>query len=167
MLGSLDHLSGGRVAWNVVASTSTLEARNFGMDEMPGRAQRYDRADEVLEACCALRDSWEDGALLLDKQAGAFADPAKIHYANYAGQWIKSRGPLTTPRSPQGHPGDHAGRQLLKRWPRFRGAVGRDHLHPAAPKIGHAGFLRRLQTPHARAGPAPGGLHDFCRRSTW
>ena len=104
MLASLDHLSAGRVAWNVVASTSTLEARNFGLDSMPGRAERYDRADEVLEACCALWDSWEDGALLLDKASGAFADPAKIHYADYAGRWIKSRGPLTTPRSPQGHP---------------------------------------------------------------
>ncbi len=122
MLGTLDHLSGGRVAWNVVASTSTLEARNFGQDEMPGRAQRYDRADEVLEACFALWDSWEDGALLLDKQSGAFADPAKIHYANYAGRWIKTRGPLTTPRSPQGRPvimqagSSDRGRDFGARW---------------------------------------------------
>jgi FMN-dependent oxidoreductase (nitrilotriacetate monooxygenase family) len=104
MLSSLDHLSGGRAAWNVVASTSTLEARNFGFDEMPGRAERYDRADEVLEACFALWDSWEPGALLGDKTTGAFADPAKVHYVDYAGKWIRTRGPLTTPRSPQGHP---------------------------------------------------------------
>ncbi len=122
MLGTLDHLSAGRVAWNVVASTSTLEARNFGMEEMPGRAQRYDRADEVLEACFALWDSWEEGALLLDKKSGAFADPAKIHYANYAGKWIKSRGPLTVPRSPQGHPvimqagSSDRGREFGARW---------------------------------------------------
>jgi FMN-dependent oxidoreductase (nitrilotriacetate monooxygenase family) len=122
MLGTLDHLSAGRVAWNVVASTSTLEARNFGMAEMPGRAERYERADEVLEACFALWDSWEEGALLLDKAAGAFADPAKIHYANYAGKWIKSRGPLTVPRSPQGHPvimqagSSDRGREFGARW---------------------------------------------------
>ncbi len=122
MLASLDHLSAGRVAWNVVASTSTLEARNFGMDAMPGRAQRYDRADEVLEACCALWDSWEDGALLLDRAGGAFADPSKIHYADYAGQWIKTRGPLTTPRSPQGRPvimqagSSDRGREFGARW---------------------------------------------------
>ncbi len=122
MLGSLDHLSGGRAAWNVVASTSTLEARNFGLDEMPGRSQRYDRADEVLEACCALWDSWEDGALLLDKASGAFADPAKIHYADYAGKWVRSRGPLTTPRSPQGRPvimqagSSDRGRDFGARW---------------------------------------------------
>ena len=122
MLGSLDHLSGGRAAWNVVASTSTLEARNFGMDEMPGRSRRYDRADEVLEACCALWNSWEEGALLFDKASGAFADPAKIHYADYAGQWVRSRGPLTTPRSPQGRPvimqagSSDRGRDFGARW---------------------------------------------------
>lgn len=122
MLGSLDHLSGGRAAWNVVASTSTLEARNFGMEEMPGRAQRYDRADEVLEACGALWDSWEEGALLFDKASGAFADPAKIHYADYAGKWVRSRGPLTTPRSPQGRPvimqagSSDRGRDFGARW---------------------------------------------------
>ncbi len=122
MLGSLDHLSGGRAAWNVVASTSTLEARNFGMEEMPGRAQRYDRADEVLEACGALWDSWEEGALLLDKASGAFADPAKIHYADYAGKWVRTRGPLTTPRSPQGRPvimqagSSDRGRDFGARW---------------------------------------------------
>ena len=122
MLASLDHLSAGRVAWNVVASTSTLEARNFGMDSMPGRAQRYDRADEVLEACFALWDSWEDGALVLDRASGTFADPAKIHYVDYAGQWIRTRGPLTTPRSPQGHPvimqagSSDRGRDFGARW---------------------------------------------------
>ena len=122
MFGTLDHLCGGRAAWNVVASTSTLEAQNFGLAEMPGRAERYDRADEVLEACFALWDTWEDGALLLDKASGAFADPAKIHYANYDGQWVKTRGPLTTPRSPQGHPvimqagSSERGRDFGARW---------------------------------------------------
>ena len=122
MLGSLDHLSGGRAAWNVVASTSTLEARNFGLEEMPGRLQRYDRADEVLEACFALWDSWEPGALVLDQANGVFADPAKLHYADYAGRWIKTRGPLTTPRSPQGRPvimqagSSERGREFGARW---------------------------------------------------
>lgn len=122
MLATLDHLSAGRVAWNVVASTSTLEARNFGMDEMPGRTSRYDRADEVLEACFGLWDSWQEGALLLDKEAGAFADPARIRYVDYAGKWVRTRGPLTTPRSPQGHPvimqagSSERGRDFGARW---------------------------------------------------
>lgn len=122
MLSTLDHLSGGRAAWNVVASTSTLEARNFGMNEMPSRSSRYDRADEVLEACCALWDSWEDGALLLDRASGVFADPRRIHYTNYEGRWIRSRGPLTTPRCPQGRPvimqagSSDRGREFGARW---------------------------------------------------
>ncbi len=122
MLATLDHVSAGRAAWNVVASTSTLEARNFGLEEMPGRAQRYDRADEVLEACCALWDSWDEGALVVDKAAGLFADPARLHYADYAGRWVRSRGPLTTPRSPQGRPvimqagSSERGREFGARW---------------------------------------------------
>ena len=122
MLASLDHLSHGRAAWNVVASTSTLEARNFGLDEMPGRGSRYDRADEVLEACFALWDGWDEGALLLDKASGTFADPSMIRYADYAGQWVRTRGPLTTPRSPQGCPvimqagSSERGREFGARW---------------------------------------------------
>ena len=121
-LATLDHLSGGRAAWNVVASTAGLEARNFGLDEIPGRLARYDRADEVLEACCALWESWEDGALLLDKQSGRFADPSRVKYANYEGKWIKTRGPLTVPRSPQGRPvimqagSSERGREFGARW---------------------------------------------------
>jgi len=103
-IASLDHLSHGRAAWNVVASTGGLEARNFGQDEMLGRTARYDRADEVLEACCALWNSWDEGALLFDKTGGRFADPSKVHYAHYEGKYVKTRGPLTVPRSPQGRP---------------------------------------------------------------
>jgi len=104
MLASLDHLSGGRVAWNVVTSASDMEARNFGMDAIPDRITRYDRAEETVEACMALWNTWEDGALLLDKARGAFADPARVHYADYAGKHVATRGPLPTPRCPQGHP---------------------------------------------------------------
>lgn len=122
MTGTLDHLSHGRVAWNVVASHSTLEANNFGLTEMPSRAHRYDRADEVLEACMALWHSWEEGALVFDKKDGIFADASKVHYADYNGQWIKTRGPLTVPRSPQGHPvimqagSSDRGRDFGARW---------------------------------------------------
>lgn len=104
MLGSLDHLSGGRVAWNVVTSANDMEARNFGLAAMPPHAERYDRAQETLDACMALWRSWDEDALLLDKESGRFADPAKVHYAEYRGRHVASRGPLPTPRSPQGHP---------------------------------------------------------------
>jgi FMN-dependent oxidoreductase (nitrilotriacetate monooxygenase family) len=121
-LASLDVMSKGRVAWNVVTSATDLEARNAGLEELPPREQRYDRADEVLEACFALWNGWEPDALVLDKQAGIMADPAKVHYANYEGRWIKTRGPLSIPRSPQGHPvimqagSSDRGRDFAARW---------------------------------------------------
>lgn len=59
--------------------------------------------DEVLEACFALWNSWDEDAFILDKEEGVFADPSKVRYANYEGRWIKTRGPLSIPRSPQGH----------------------------------------------------------------
>ena len=115
-------MSGGRVAWNVVTSATELEARNAGMDELPPREERYDRADEVLEACFALWNSWDADALVRDKAAGIMSDPAKVHYANYEGRWIKTRGPLSIPRSPQGRPvimqagSSDRGRDFAARW---------------------------------------------------
>jgi FMN-dependent oxidoreductase (nitrilotriacetate monooxygenase family) len=121
-LGSLDAMSGGRVAWNVVTSATDLEAQNAGMDELPPRELRYDRADEVLEACFALWNSWDADAMVRDKAAGIMSDPAKVHYANYVGRWIKTRGPLSIPRSPQGRPvimqagSSDRGREFAARW---------------------------------------------------
>jgi FMN-dependent oxidoreductase (nitrilotriacetate monooxygenase family) len=121
-LGSLDAMSGGRVAWNVVTSATDLEAQNAGLDELPPRAERYDRADEVLEACFALWNSWDEDAFVKDKAAGVFADPAKVHYANYQGRWVKTRGPLSIPRSAQGRPvimqagSSDRGREFAARW---------------------------------------------------
>ena len=121
-LGSLDVMSKGRVAWNVVTSATDLEAQNAGMTQLPPRNERYDRADEVLEACFALWDGWEPDAFVLDKARGVLADPSKVHYANYAGKWVRTRGPLSIPRSPQGRPvimqagSSDRGRDFAARW---------------------------------------------------
>lgn len=121
-LASIDMLSKGRVAWNVVTSTSDLEAKNAGMEQMPPHDERYDRADEVLEACMKLWHSWDPDAFVLDKEKGIFADPTKVRYANYVGKWTKTRGPLPTPPSPQGHPvimqagSSGRGREFAARW---------------------------------------------------
>jgi FMN-dependent oxidoreductase (nitrilotriacetate monooxygenase family) len=121
-MASLDHLSGGRAAWNVVMSLNNSEAKNFGLDEIPGRQERYDRGDETVEAICALWDSWEEGAVIGDKEAGVFADPEKVSYVDYEGKWIRTRGPLTLPRTPQGRPvimqagSSDRGRQFAARW---------------------------------------------------
>lgn len=104
MLASLDILSGGRVAWNIVTSTKREEARNFGMDEIPDHDLRYDMADEFVAACCALWECWEKDSILMNREDGIMVDASKVHYADYEGKWHRTRGPLTMPRSPQGRP---------------------------------------------------------------
>jgi FMN-dependent oxidoreductase (nitrilotriacetate monooxygenase family) len=101
---TLDHLSGGRAAWNVVTSVNDSEAQNFGLESHLGHDERYDRAHEFLEAVSALWDSWEDDALIMDRASGEFADPAKVHEINHTGKYFSVRGPLTVPRTPQGRP---------------------------------------------------------------
>lgn len=101
---TLDHLTKGRVAWNVVTSNSVIEARNHGLDQLPHRDIRYARAREVVEACQALWRCWDEDVLLLDKASGAFADYRKVRYADYVGEHVRARGPLSVPRSPQVSP---------------------------------------------------------------
>ncbi|BDE11141.1 monooxygenase [Mycobacterium sp. 20KCMC460] len=104
IFATLDHLSDGRVSWNVVTSLNDSEARNFGVDKHLEHDIRYDRADEFLEVVKKLWNSWGDDALLLDKAGGRFADPKKVQYVGHQGKWLSVRGPLQVPRSPQGEP---------------------------------------------------------------
>ena len=121
-LGSLDLLSRGRAAWNVVTSATDFEARNFGLDGVPAKDDRYDRADDVLEACFALWDCWDADALVMDRKSGVFADASKIRYADHVGPYVRTRGPMTIPRMPQGRPlilqagSSPRGRQCAARW---------------------------------------------------
>lgn len=101
---SLDHISGGRVGWNLVTSGMAAEAYNFGRDAHYGHAERYDRAREFAEVVVALWDSWDDDAFVRDKASGLFFEPAKLHRLNHVGKHFKVRGPLNVPRPPQGHP---------------------------------------------------------------
>ncbi|WP_233886376.1 LLM class flavin-dependent oxidoreductase [Paraburkholderia flagellata] len=104
MFASLDHISHGRAAWNVVTSGMNEEALNFGRDASIVHADRYARATEFVEVVKALWDSWEDEAVLLDRQSGLFANPAKVHRIEHKGAHFSVRGPLNVPRPPQGHP---------------------------------------------------------------
>lgn len=119
---TLDHLSGGRAAWNVVTSVNDSEAQNFGVEHHLAHDERYDRADEFLEATTGLWDTWEDDALVLDRAGGVFADPDKVHELDHDGEWFSVRGPLTVPRSPQGRPllmqagSSGRGRDFAARW---------------------------------------------------
>lgn len=104
LFATLDLLTKGRVAWNVVTSLNDGEALNFGMTEHLAHDLRYERADEFLEVVMGHWDSWEEGAILNDKDGRRFADASKVHRLDHVGRWFRSRGPFTVPRSPQGHP---------------------------------------------------------------
>lgn len=104
MFASMDHLSGGRIAWNAVTSTSDGEAHNFSRAEHLDRDTRYRRAGEFLEVVTGLWDSWGQDALLADKDSGEFYDPSAVRYLDHEGEWFKVRGPLNIPHTPQGRP---------------------------------------------------------------
>jgi N-acetyl-S-(2-succino)cysteine monooxygenase len=98
-----DHISGGRIGWNVVTTYDPKAGENFGLT-LPEHDDRYRRASEFVEVTKRLWDSWEDGALVRDPVAGVWADTARIHPANFHGDYYSVAGALSVPRSPQGHP---------------------------------------------------------------
>ncbi|MEU5952688.1 LLM class flavin-dependent oxidoreductase [Streptomyces sp. NPDC047525] len=104
LFASLDHLSRGRAGWNIVTTGAPQAALNFGLDAHPVHAERYDRAREFLDVVTKLWDSWEDEALVADQKTGLFADTDRIHAIDHEGPHLKVRGPLNTPRTPQGRP---------------------------------------------------------------
>jgi FMN-dependent oxidoreductase (nitrilotriacetate monooxygenase family) len=104
LFATMDQMSGGRVAWNVVTSLNDSEAANFGRSAHLGHDERYDRADEFLEIVLRMWTAWEPDAVVVDKTSGRFADPAKVHPTRYEGKFLSSHGTFTVPRSPQGHP---------------------------------------------------------------
>lgn len=119
---TFDHLSSGRAAWNIVTSFQDAEAQNFGMDRLPSREKRYDRAEEVLQATTRLWDSWADDALVENRETGQFGIPEKVSDVSYCGTYVQVRGPLAVPRPPQGYPvlvqagASSRGRDFAARW---------------------------------------------------
>ena len=104
VFATLDHMLGGRAAWNVVTSLNDSEAHNMGADDHLEHDLRYDRADEFLEVVLSHWDSWGDDAIIQDRESGLFADATKVRRLDHKGKWFKSRGPFTAPRTPQGRP---------------------------------------------------------------
>ena len=104
LFATLDLMTEGRAAWNVVTSLNDGEARNMGREQAIAHDLRYERADEFMEIVLGHWDSWEDDAIVADKTSGLFAIPEKVHRLDYEGRYFRSRGPFTVPRSPQGHP---------------------------------------------------------------
>lgn len=101
---SLDHLSEGRIGWNVVTGSSPDAAANFSRDKHPPHAERYAMAEEYIDVVKGLWDSWEDGAAVADKSTGVFMDTSKLHVLNHAGKYYQVQGPLNASRPPQGYP---------------------------------------------------------------
>jgi FMN-dependent oxidoreductase (nitrilotriacetate monooxygenase family) len=101
---TVDSLTKGRFGWNVVTSAEDLAAKNFGLDKLPPRELRYEMADEFMEVMGKLFGSWEKDAVVMDREAGVYADHTKVRPINHDGKFYKVRGPLNTVRSPQGRP---------------------------------------------------------------
>jgi FMN-dependent oxidoreductase (nitrilotriacetate monooxygenase family) len=101
---SLDRLSKGRAGWNVVTTSHEQEARNFGREANFEHGERYARAQEFIDICKGLWDSWDDDAIVRDRDSGLYFDPDKLHGLFHDGKFFKVEGPLNIPRSPQGYP---------------------------------------------------------------
>jgi FMN-dependent oxidoreductase (nitrilotriacetate monooxygenase family) len=104
LTASLDHITAGRSAWNVVTGSDPRAAANFSRDRHGSADERYDRADEFVSLVRHLWDTWEDGAFIRNKETGEFVHGELIHALDHAGPLFQVRGPLNLSRPPQGHP---------------------------------------------------------------
>src|SRR5436190_12146438 len=104
VFNGLDHVTKGRIAWNAVTSRSKNEAANYGFKKMIEHDVRYERAQEHLGICCALWDSIEPDAIVLDRENCIFGIPEKVHLLNFEGEYYSVRGPLPALPSPQQRP---------------------------------------------------------------
>ena len=105
LISTLDHLTKGRVAWNIVTSYLESAGRSYGRSGLPEHDERYDMADEYCEVCYKLwESSWEDGAVVKDKQRGIYADPSKVWNVVHEGKYYKMDGCHLSEPSPQRTP---------------------------------------------------------------
>jgi FMN-dependent oxidoreductase (nitrilotriacetate monooxygenase family) len=121
VFSTLDQMTRGRAAWNIVTSLNNSEAANYGAFEILDHDLRYERADEFVETVIGHWGTWDADALVLDR-TGRFADPAKVRPLGHEGRWFKSAGPFTVPPSAQGYPvliqagQSGRGKQFSARW---------------------------------------------------
>jgi FMN-dependent oxidoreductase (nitrilotriacetate monooxygenase family) len=101
---SLDHISQGRAAWNIVTTSNPDSALNFGKDEHVEHGERYKRAREFYDVVTGLWDSFADDAFIRDQESGIFFDPSKMHVLDHHGDDFNVRGPLNIARPVQGWP---------------------------------------------------------------
>ncbi|MGZ0187897.1 MAG: LLM class flavin-dependent oxidoreductase, partial [Alphaproteobacteria bacterium] len=101
---SLDHMSNGRIGWNIVTSWSAGAARNYGGATQVSHADRYERAEEYVGLVKELWDSWGADTIKDDRASGEYADGSRIRAVNHVGEHYQVAGPLNVPRTPEGRP---------------------------------------------------------------
>lgn len=101
---SIDHISNGRAAWNIVTSWLATAARNYGGAGQVSHPDRYARGEEFMTVVKALWDSWADDAVADDRATGQYARPERIRSIEHRGDFYQVAGPLNMPRCPQGRP---------------------------------------------------------------
>ena len=151
---SLDHLSGGRAAWNVVTSSNTAAALNFSREQHYEHDLRYEIAGEFVDVVRGLWDCWDDDAVVADRATGKFLDASKVHPLNHKGRFFSVKGPMNMQRCPQGHPiiiqagGSPPGQELSARSADLVFSVVNGD--PAAAKSAYDGLKQRV-IKHGRA----------------
>ncbi len=105
-ISTLDHLTQGRIGWNIVTGYLNSAAKGMGMPQQTGHDTRYDIADDYMEVCYKLWEgSWEDGAVLRERASGRFADPSRIHRIEHDGPYFRLSAIHLCEPSPATHPG--------------------------------------------------------------
>jgi FMN-dependent oxidoreductase (nitrilotriacetate monooxygenase family) len=104
IFASIDHISQGRAAWNVVTSSQPRAALNFSRDKHMEHELRYEVANEFVDVVKGLWDCWDDDAIVADMATGRYIDPAKVRPLNHQGRFFQVKGPINIARCPQGHP---------------------------------------------------------------
>jgi FMN-dependent oxidoreductase (nitrilotriacetate monooxygenase family) len=104
LLNSLDHITNGRMAFNVITSQRRADFANYGYDELVDHNERYERLEEFIDVCRRLWDSVAPDAFIWDRKTGMVADPSKVKAINHDGKFFKVKGPLSVVPSPQVHP---------------------------------------------------------------
>ena len=158
LLATLDLMSEGRVGCNFVTSTAERAAQNFGLDTHIEHDLRYEMADEFVEVVTRLWTSWDEDAIVMDRDAGLFVDPAKVRPIDFRGRFFASRGPLNTARPAQGRPvlvqagGSPQGRQFAAR-----------HMDSVIAAVGTVAEMKAFRTDLRQRVAAAGRDPDSCK----
>src|SRR5947207_2725923 len=104
IFASIDHISRGRAAWNVVTSAQPRAALNFSRDQHMDHELRYEVAQEFVDVVKGLWDCWDDDAIVAEKTTGRYIDPARVRPLDHKGRFFQVKGPINMARCPQGHP---------------------------------------------------------------